>query len=60
MPKLKIVWRNPNRSRYHPRRYNPLENDSALYIVEEFVGDEDLGYWTTISEFEVLAGGTAA
>jgi hypothetical protein len=60
MPNLKIVWKNPKRLLRHPRRHNPLECDSALYILEEFVGDEYLGYWTAISEFEVLAGGTAA
>jgi hypothetical protein len=60
MSKPEIVWRNPNRLLCHPRRHNPLENDNAWYILEEFVGDEDLGYWTTISEFEVLPGGTAA
>jgi hypothetical protein len=60
MANLEIVWRNPDEVRRHPRRHTPLEKGRTLYILQEFVGNDDLGYWTTISELEVLAGGLAA
>jgi hypothetical protein len=46
----------------HPRRRHSLEKGSnhALYVLQELVDDGCLGYWTTISDLEVLVGGRAA
>jgi hypothetical protein len=61
MAKFEIVWRNPEPLKHTPRRHT-LERDSshALYVLQEFVDDKYLGYWTTISDLEVLVGGRAA
>jgi hypothetical protein len=58
---LQVVWRNPSAVRSHRRRHT-LEAGShrALYILQEFVEDGRLGYWTTISDLEVTRGGRAA
>jgi hypothetical protein len=62
MAKLEIVWRNPERVKHTTRRRHSLERGSnhALYVLQEFVDDGNLGYWTTISDLEVLVGGRAA
>ena len=58
---MQIVWRNPRPQRAHRRRHS-LEGggEHARYILQEFVDDGFLGYWTTISDLEVVAGGRAA
>ncbi len=60
-PMLEIVWRNPNRVRPHRRRHT-LEagRQRAFYILQEFAENGHLGYWTTISDLEVVLGGRAA
>ena len=61
MAKFEIVWRNSEPVKYTLRRHG-LERGSnhALYVLRESVDDGHLGYWTTISDFEVLVGGRAA
>jgi hypothetical protein len=61
MAKFEIVWRNPEPVKHTTRRHS-LERGSnhALYVLQEFVDDGNLGYWTTISDLEVLVGGRAA
>jgi hypothetical protein len=61
MATFEIVWRNPEPVKHTTRRHS-LERSSnyALYVLQEFVNDGDLGYWTTISDLEVLVGGRAA
>ena len=56
-----IVWRNPNRAQTHRRRHSfePLDG-RALYSVQEYVEAGDCGFWLTISDLEVVAGGRAA
>jgi hypothetical protein len=56
-PALAIVWRNPNQVSAHRRRHNFKQ---AVCTMQEFVEDGRLGYWTTIGDLEVLAGGRAA
>ena len=60
-PRLGIVWRNPNTVRPHRRRHT-LEagRQGALYILQEFVENDYLSYWTTLSDLEVVLGGRAA
>jgi hypothetical protein len=62
MAKFEIVWRNPEPVKDTPRRRHSLEKGSnhALYVLQELVDDGCLGYWTTISDLEVLVGGRAA
>lgn len=61
MTKIEIVWRNPKPVKQTQRKQILEEStDHALYAVQEFVENESLGYWTTICDFEVLAGGRAA
>jgi hypothetical protein len=59
--KLEIVWRNPNPVPVNRRCYC-LESagERPLYIQEEFLDDGHFGYWTTISDLEVMKGGRAA
>ena len=58
--KLEIVWRNSNAVRA-PRRHNQeREGDCIRYILQEFLYDGELGYWTTIADLEVVPGGRAA
>ena len=58
---LEIVWRNPNPMCTHRRRHSfERGGEHARYILQEFVNDGDFGYWTTISDLEVVAGGRAA
>jgi hypothetical protein len=58
---LEIAWRNPNSVRRHPRRHSfERAGERARYILQEFVEDGQAGYWTTISDLEVVAGGRAA
>jgi hypothetical protein len=58
---LEIVCRNPNRVRACRRRHNfELKGEYAMYVMQEFVEEGEIGYWTTISGLEVLAGGLAA
>ncbi len=61
MPKFEIVWRNPEPVKHTLRRHS-LEKGSnhTLYVLQELVDDGNLGYWTTISDLEVLVGGRAA
>jgi len=61
MAKVEIVWRNPEPVKHTLRRHS-LQRDSnhALYVLQELVDDGNLGYWTTISDLEVLVGGRAA
>lgn len=57
---LHIAWRNPNA--VHARRRHNQEHGGACirYILQEFVYDGDLGYWVTIADLEIVAGGPAA
>lgn len=56
-----IAWRNPSPVCHHPKRRNfEREGERARYILQEFVMDGQIGYWTTISNLEVVAGGRAA
>jgi len=58
---LEIVWRNPRPVRYHSRRRScKRESNRSLYLLQEFVADGFIGYWTTISALEMLPGGRAA
>ena len=61
MAKFEIVWRNPEPVKHTLRRRHSLEKGSnhALYILQELVDDGNLGYWTTISDLQVLVGGRA-
>jgi hypothetical protein len=61
MATLEVSWRNPNPV-LAQRRRQTLERGSerALYSLQEFVFDEEGGYWMTISDLEVVAGGQAA
>lgn len=61
MAKFDIVWRNPEPVKQTPRKQSLEEgSDHTLYILQEFVEDGWLGYWTTICDFELLPGGRAA
>lgn len=58
---LEIVWRNPRAVSFHPRRHTvEQQSDRVFYLVQELVEDGRFGYWTTISDLEVVAGGRAA
>ena len=58
---MKIVWRNPNPVRHHPRRHTcESTGQCALYVLQEFVEDGYAGRWKTISDLEVVVGGRAA
>ena len=60
MPKFE-VWRNPQPVKASPRKQRLDKSiDHALYILQEFVEDGCLGYWTRVCDFEVLSGGRAA
>ncbi len=61
MATFEIVWRNPEPVKHTLRRHS-LERGSnhELYVLQEFVDDGCIGYWTTISDLEVLVGGCAA
>ena len=59
--KLEIVWRNPQKLSTSRRRHKFVREDGQnLYILEEFVQDGFLGYWSTLSNLEVVAGGKVA
>ena len=60
MTTLGIVWRNPTVPAHRQRHTFERLGEGAMYILREFVRDEQLGYWTTISTLEVLVGGRAA
>ena len=61
MTKIELVWRNPEPVKQTQRKQSLEESsDHALYAVQEFVENGCLSYWTTICDFEVLAGGRAA
>ncbi|PYV76234.1 MAG: hypothetical protein DMG97_04600 [Acidobacteria bacterium] len=56
-----IVWRNPYQVRRNRRRHNfECAGEHAIYILQEFVQDGELGHWATISGLEVVVGGRAA
>jgi len=58
---LEIVWRNPHRLRGLSRRHSrERDSERTHYILQEFVENGYFSYWTTISDFEVVAGGRAA
>jgi hypothetical protein len=58
---LKVVWRNPNAVGIRRRRHTlERQTERAFYLVQELVQDGRFGYWTTISDLEVVAGGRAA
>ena len=61
MAKFEIVWRNPEPVKHTTRRRS-LErgNNHSLCLLQEFVDDGNLGYWTNISDLEVLVGGCVA
>ena len=54
LPKLEIVWRNPERIPCR-RRWEPLQetSNSTLYIVQEFLSTGEHGFWNTTSRLEV-------
>lgn len=60
-PALQIVWRNPEIVRPY-RRYHNLHQaaKSAIYAVQELVEGGRFGFWATISDLEIVAGGRAA
>jgi hypothetical protein len=60
-PTLQIVWRNPETIRPY-RRYHSLHQaaERAIYAVQELVEDGRFGFWATISDLEIVAGGRAA
>ena len=56
-----IVWRNPYQVRRNRRRHSvECVGEHAIYILQEFVQDGNLGHWATISDLEVVVGGRAA
>ena len=57
---LEIVWRNPDTVRANRRHSFDGNRDPVRYILQEFVNDGELGYWSTISNLEVVEGGRAA
>jgi len=58
---MEIVWRNPNAVRRHRRRHSfERAGERACYILQEFVEDGPTGYWTTLSDLEVVLGGRIA
>ena len=58
---LGIVWRNPHPRRSQPRRHSRERDGQRIhYVLQEFVEYGRFRYWTTISDFEVVAGGRAA
>jgi len=57
---LEIVWRNPDTVRANRRHSFDGNGDPVRYILQEFVTDGELGYWSTISNLEVVEGGRAA
>ena len=58
---LEIVWRNPSRLRAQRRRHKvESAGEQTRYVLEEFVEDGQLGYWATLSNLEIVAGGRAA
>jgi len=57
---LEIVWRNPDRVRGRRRHTPACAGDQCSYVLQEFVQDDHLGHWATISSLEVLPGGRAA
>ena len=60
-PALEISWRNPNPLRRHRRRHSFAGiAECAVYIQQEFVMDGEVGHWTTISNLEVVAGGSGS
>ena len=60
--KLEIVWRNSDRRSKRRRRRHTFERqgDQAHYVLQEYVADGCLGYWMTLSNLEVVAGGRVA
>lgn len=60
-PKMEIVWRN-GKSVRSSRRYHSFQRESErdVYLMQEYVEDGRFGYWSTISDLEVVAGGRAA
>jgi len=61
MTNLEIVWRNTMPVSQHSRRQSHhVGVAGTLYIMQEFVDDGALSYWTTVSALEVLPGGRAA
>ena len=56
LPKLQIVWRNPQPTRSH-RRWEPFQevSNSTLYIVQEFLSTGEHGFWCAISNLEVIS-----
>jgi hypothetical protein len=56
-----IIWRNPNRLRAQRRRHSfEPASGRSLYLVQEFVEAGESGFWSTISDLEVVSGGRAA
>jgi hypothetical protein len=57
LPKLQIVWRNPQPIRSR-RRWEPLQEvlNSTLYIVQEFLSTGEHGFWCATSNLEVVSG----
>ena len=56
-----VVWRNPYQLRRNRRRHSVEHGgEHAIYILQEFVQDGELGHWATISGLEVVMGGRAA
>jgi hypothetical protein len=56
LPKLQIVWRNPQPIRSR-RRWEPFQEPSSsrLYIVQEFLSTGEHGFWCAISNLEVIS-----
>jgi len=58
---LQLVWRNPKAVGIQRRRHSvEQQKERVFYLVQERVEDGRFGYWTTISDLEVVAGGRAA
>jgi hypothetical protein len=57
MSTLEIVWRNPNPVA-HSRRWQPVRgmDGRVTYLIQEFSYHGLVGYWSTISNLEILRG----
>jgi hypothetical protein len=61
LPKLQIVWRNPQpiRCRRRWERFQEASN-SAQYIIQEFLSTGEHGFWSTTYQLRCFRGNGAA
>src|SRR5215470_8150801 len=56
VPKLGIIWRNPNSLRASRRRHSTAPSlGQNRYVLQEYDGYH--GFWRTISDLEIVNGG---